>query len=299
MTRDTDALRHLKAQGLLSEQSFTDRAGVRHVLSLTEDGKALLDSRRESTSGKAQTFYQGVVKPREVSHDSRLYRVFLEEAARLERDGSRVCRVALDYELKRDYQRYLNRPDRGADATPDDDRLTFAEANGLHVVNGHIVFPDLRIEYETSDGRTEYRDVELVTEHYSRSQLAAKAAAGFVQYRQRGWRWGDAPERAAPVPALRSIHGTSSGCCDVPGTSRCAAALGLTNRQTRFVVTVALHGGYCLRRQYMTFAGTPYGAPVREFLEGLVARGLARRLQFRRDRGYVYHLHNARLYRGP
>jgi hypothetical protein len=51
------------------------------------------------------------------------------------------------------------------------------------VVHGQIVFPDLRIEYETPDGRTEYRDVELVTEHYSRSQLAAKAAAGFVRYR--------------------------------------------------------------------------------------------------------------------
>src|SRR4029077_9910085 len=115
---------------------FTDRAGVRHVLSLTEDGKALLDSHREPSPGKGQTFYEGVAKPREVSHDSRLYRVFLEEAARVEREGSRVCRVELDYELKRDYQRYLNRPDRGADATPHDDRFTFAEANGLHVVNG-------------------------------------------------------------------------------------------------------------------------------------------------------------------
>jgi hypothetical protein len=53
-----DALRHLKAQGLLSEQSFTDRTGVHQVLSLTEDGKAFLDSGRASTSEKAQTFYQ-------------------------------------------------------------------------------------------------------------------------------------------------------------------------------------------------------------------------------------------------
>jgi hypothetical protein len=72
--------------------------------------------------------------------------------------------------------------------------------------------------------------------------------------------------------------------------------LGLTNRQTRFLVTVALHGGYCLRRQYMAFAGIPYGAPVREFLEALASRGLARRFEFRRDRGYVYHLHRASLY---
>jgi len=43
-----------------------------------------------------------------------------------------------------------------------------------------------RIEYESADGRLEYRDVELVTEHYSRSQLAGKSAAGFALYRAAG-----------------------------------------------------------------------------------------------------------------
>ena len=36
------------------------------------------------------------------------------------------------------------------------------------------------------------------------------------------------------------------------------AAFGFTRRQARFLVTVALHGGYCLRRQYETFAGIRY-----------------------------------------
>jgi hypothetical protein len=72
--------------------------------------------------------------------------------------------------------------------------------------------------------------------------------------------------------------------------------IGLTNRQTRFLVTVALHGGYCLRRQYVKFAGIAYGARVREFLDALVVRRLARRLEFRRDRGYVYHVHRATIY---
>jgi hypothetical protein len=72
--------------------------------------------------------------------------------------------------------------------------------------------------------------------------------------------------------------------------------LDLTDRQARFVVTVALHGGYCLRRQYEAFARIAYGGAVRVFLDSLVARSEARRFRFRRDRGYVYHLHRTSLY---
>ena len=60
---------------------------------------------------------------------------------------------------------------------------------------------------------------------------------------------------------------------------------------------VALHSGYCLRRQYLTFAGLQYGKNVREFLDGLVTRGLATRFAYRRDRGYLYHLSARSLYR--
>ena len=72
--------------------------------------------------------------------------------------------------------------------------------------------------------------------------------------------------------------------------------LGFSHRQTEFLVTVALHSGFCLRRHYMAFAGLKYGAGVRDFLDRLVARGLARRSQFRADRGHVYHLHNTHIY---
>jgi hypothetical protein len=97
-----------------------------------------------------------------------------------------VTRVVLDYEIKRDYQRFLNRPDRPADADVVHDRLAFAQANGLKVIDGHLELPDLRIEYETEDERLEYRDVELVTEHYSRGQVSGKARAGFTCYRTGG-----------------------------------------------------------------------------------------------------------------
>jgi hypothetical protein len=75
------------------------------------------------------------------------------------------------------------------------------------------------------------------------------------------------------------------------------APLGFTPRQTRFLVTAALHSGYCLRRQYAVFAGVRYGKNVRDFLETLVRRQLAQRVVYQPNRGHVYHLHAKPVYR--
>jgi hypothetical protein len=72
---------------------------------------------------------------------------------------------------------------------------------------------------------------------------------------------------------------------------------GFTPRQTRFIALVALHGGYCLRRQYSAFAGVRYGKNVCDFLETLVTRGLAERFTQRADRGHIYHLQARGIYR--
>jgi hypothetical protein len=137
-------------------------------------------------SARTRRPYAGRVKPRELAHDARLYAVFREEARQIGREGGHVTRVVLDYEIKRDYQQFLNRQDRPADADVESDRLAFAKAHDLTVIHGHLELPDLRIEYETEDGRLEYRDVELVTEHYSRGQVSGKARAGFTCYRAGG-----------------------------------------------------------------------------------------------------------------
>jgi hypothetical protein len=73
--------------------------------------------------------------------------------------------------------------------------------------------------------------------------------------------------------------------------------LGYTPRQSQFLAIVALHSGYCLRRQYEAFAGIRYGKSVRDFLDGLVTRRLAERFTGRADRGHVYHLRARLLYR--
>jgi hypothetical protein len=73
--------------------------------------------------------------------------------------------------------------------------------------------------------------------------------------------------------------------------------LGFTDRQARFLAAVALHSGYCLRRQYAAFAGVRNAKNVAAFLDGLVARRWADRFTRRADRGHVYHLHTRALYR--
>jgi hypothetical protein len=78
---------------------------------------------------------------------------------------------------------------------------------------------------------------------------------------------------------------------------RALDAFGFTPRQTRFMATVALHSGYCLRRQYGAFAGVRYGKNVCDFLETLVERQLAERFTQRADRGLIYHLQARALYR--
>ena len=75
------------------------------------------------------------------------------------------------------------------------------------------------------------------------------------------------------------------------------APLGFTARQTQFLVTVALHSGYCLRRQYAAFARVAYGKNVRGFLDDLVERRLANRFSYRTNRGHLYHLHARSIYR--
>ena len=60
------------------------------------------------------------MKSRELSHDAQLYRAYLRAAERLHGEGARIQRVVLDYELKRDYQRFLQ--ERNRDRSDSDGR---------------------------------------------------------------------------------------------------------------------------------------------------------------------------------
>lgn len=72
---------------------------------------------------------------------------------------------------------------------------------------------------------------------------------------------------------------------------------GLTERQARFLVTVMLHAGVCVPRQYASFAGIAYGHKVTKFFDKLVERGYATVCGCLHNRAELYHVRNRALYR--
>ena len=73
-------------------------------------------------------------------------------------------------------------------------------------------------------------------------------------------------------------------------------AFRFTERQARFVVTVMLHSGVCLGRQYCAFAGIDYGAPVTNFFKTLQVRGFATPQGCGHNRARLFHIHFKPLY---
>jgi len=176
-------LRHLREQGLVQ---VTRLAGSRdYAMSLTREGRSLLESHRGRDQEGRQTFYAGVKRERELEHDVQVYRAFEREAERLEERGARIDRVVLDYELKREYQQWLHAHDRDRadyDGHPDRDLHEiedWAREHDLPYFDEQVHFPDARIEYEDADGRWDHIDVEVVTVHYRGAHGAAASRSGF------------------------------------------------------------------------------------------------------------------------
>ena len=294
-------LRRLADQGLIERRTVVDqsRADAPSSCSRARARRCSTAHRDAAPTGRQQQYHAGLVKPRELAHDAQLYRLYQAEAARIEDDGGRVDarRARLRAEARL--------PDVPQPAGPAGRRrrrrgrcAAFAAAHQLPIVDGHLELPDLRIEYETADGRLEYRDVELVTEHYSRGQLAGKSARR-LRALSRGRRRPRAAAVARARAARRSIRTIWSGSDDAStSASRRSSRCGFTPRQARFLVTVALHSGYCLRRQYMAFAGAAATARTcATFSTRLVARRLAERVTLPRRSRPLYHLHARAIYR--
>jgi hypothetical protein len=127
-----------------------------------------------------------------LTHDSKVYRAYLRAEERLRENGRQVNRVVLDYELKRDYQRFLHERNRGkkdCDGRPDrepEEIARWAREHDLPYDDGHVHFPDARIEYEDRDGLSRHEDLEIVTGHYRGAHACAVARSGFNCYRAIG-----------------------------------------------------------------------------------------------------------------
>ncbi len=183
------SLKHLEKEGLIrtSPLSSDDRA-----VTLTDRGRDLLEANRYERHDRIheprQTFHAGLRKPRELTHDTKVYRAYQRAEERLRDQGGRVRRVVLDYELKREYQRFLQERNRGkkdCDGRPDrepEEIARWAREHELPYDDEHVHFPDARIEYEDRDGWPRREDIEVVTPHYRGAHAGAAATSGFRCY---------------------------------------------------------------------------------------------------------------------
>ncbi len=99
-----------------------------------------------------------------------------------------IHRVVLENELKAEYQEFLQERNRNrddSDGRPDRDPSeiqSWAREHNLPCDDqGHVQFPDVRIEYDI-DGRDHTLDVEVMTPHYRGAHAAAKSGSGFALY---------------------------------------------------------------------------------------------------------------------
>lgn len=192
-------LNYLRDKGLVE----TQRVNLRHdgkrrtierveVVTLTKAGRSLLI--KQGDLPKDQKVYAGLVKPREVEHDSQIYRAYRKEAERIESNGGSNLRVRLDYEIKADVQKAIY-AERKADPKRDMAEIKRQVATRLELpfVDGKIQIPDARIDYDLprevnqdpsqdQGSRTGHEDIEVLTAAYHAGHLRSKAQAGFRNY---------------------------------------------------------------------------------------------------------------------
>src|SRR5918995_318236 len=251
-TRPARDLERLRDLGLVQTVPYVVGRARTTLVTLTGHGRDVLEgARRPGAGSDRQAFYVGITKPRELAHDSRVYSAYMKAGERLAERGEPVRRVVLEEELKREYQRFLqaeNRARREGGETPEersDAVARWAQEHQLPYEDGHVQFPDARLEYDGRDGRRSVEDIEVVTPHY------------------------------------RGAH---------------AAAKGFTELQAGFLVTVMLHSGVCVRRQYCVYARIAHGQKDHDFFASLVAKKRATSYAAAHRRAHIYHVHNKSLY---
>jgi hypothetical protein len=172
-------IENLARQGLLQLKAIPhEDLGSRTLLTLTKLGHRFLSA--IAAGHEDQVLYHGFTQPREAHHDADLYRLYQTAAAKVEGKGGRNLRVVLDYEMKK--RVYHDVAKLGETRNSPARKREVAEWHHLQMVRGRIPIPDVRIEYESTDGEKSRIDLELATEHYRGRSLADKVGAGFAIY---------------------------------------------------------------------------------------------------------------------
>ena len=176
------AIDALKREGKLEEHAVMVKSGKSFkVLTATGQGRR---EARERTANSRQRYWAGAVKPGEQRHDAAVYRAARTEIAALEKDGCRIKRIELDYEMKGRVARASERA-RAKDGKKAAEKAKRAEAEKMDLPidkKGRVSYPDARIEYENEQGESGRVSIEVTSDGYRSKDIQAKAAAGFALY---------------------------------------------------------------------------------------------------------------------
>ncbi len=216
-------LNYLREKGLVE----TRRVNLRHdgkrraierveVVTLTKEGRSLLV--HQGDLPRDQRVYAGLVKPREVEHDSQIYRAYRKEAEKIVEKGGTNLRVRLDFEIKAEVQKAIY-AHRKADPARDmaEIKQQVAERFELPFVDGKIQIPDARIDYDLpreaghdieQGSRTGHEDIEVLTAAYHAGHLRSKARAGFRNY-------ASASDRATLTARIEDDHNLMESILDL------------------------------------------------------------------------------------
>lgn len=175
-------LRHLREQGLIQTvrvPGYREQAVV-----LRREGRSLLEGHRDRDQERGRPSMRASNANGSSNTTSRSIEPTNARRSAC-RNAARVDRVVLDYELKREYQKWLHERDRdrpdhdGKPDRTDEEIRAWALEHDLPYFDGEVHFPDVRIEYEDADGRRDHQDVEVTTEHYRGAHGASVARTRF------------------------------------------------------------------------------------------------------------------------
>ena len=173
-------INELKKEGLLKEDTVQLKSGKSFkVLTATDRGRK---EARDRNPDRGQRYWSGLVKPNELRHDAAVYRAARNEIETLEKDGAKVKRIRLDYEMKSQVARASERARaKGGREAAQKAKIASAQAMELPVDDkGRVHYPDAQIEYEDKMGETGRVNVEVTSGNYRGEHIQAKAGAGFA-----------------------------------------------------------------------------------------------------------------------
>ena len=169
------AINSMVRSGLMREHTAKGPKGrTFKVLTVTPKGAQRGKELAAKYGLAKQATWAGLVKRSELRHEVAVYRAARVEQAKLAAKGCTVERIRIDAELKREIARVT------ATRAAAMERRRVARYLELPMREGRVLYPDAQLQYRDAEGRTGRVNIEVVSEHYSNSAIAAKADAGFA-----------------------------------------------------------------------------------------------------------------------